>query len=901
MPPPVTGPPHDGSVTRSSSLALPRFDEPEPAGGLPIVASLVPLVVAAAIWWWTRSPFALLFAVMSPLAAIGSLVDRRVRRRRERRRALARYRERLQRLGVRIQEAQRAERERTVAGSVDPWRIRAGAALPTVSGLVWGSAVVPSGIDVEDPDDPPPGEVSAEAAALAARAGRMRAPLVTEPVHDIAIAGPLPIALPVARWLAVQLALSHPGGLTAGPPGSGILVGHDPPEGPDDVRIRHVEEGIAIAADAVLRLGDGVRPASLELRGRAVEATDLEPGMLSTGAALAALDVVREQIAAEPPTEVTAGELAELPDRAGVLAAPIGRTASGPIWLDLVRDGPHAVIGGTTGSGKSELLVGWVLAMAERHPPHRVGFLLIDFKGASAFAPLRDLPHVVGVVSDLDGPVARRAAESLRSELHRRERLFADAGARDIEHAPDLARLVVVVDEYAALVAEHPELHELIGDLASRGRSLGIHLILCSQRPGVMRDAVLANSLVRIALRVNNRADSIALVGTDAAARSGSAPPGRGLVALDGADPVAVQFARTDAADVARALALHRGASSPSRPWAEPLPDLVTRAELPPGGDGAAFGLVDLPEQQRLSTARYVPDRDGSLLVVGGRGAGTTTALAALAAGLKPRIVVVPVDLPDAWSTLRSVLDAEQPDATVLVVDDVDRLIDRADEDTRAGLLRLLAGIERELAVRGGGVILGASRAPSAATALLSRMDSRLLLRLPDREQHLMAGGAAAEWDPRRPPGRGVWHGREVQVANGESLPEPRILAVPAIELRPGESVALATGNVESVAARLTGSGIRVLRVADAAGPGDGAVILGDPDEWVDGWAALETARRTMPFLVHATPASELRSLGRVRADPPPLDPRGHEAWLLRGRVPERVRLPWLAAASARP
>ena len=127
-------------------------------------------------------------------------------------------------------------------------------------------------------------------------------------------------------------------------------------------------------------------------------------------------------------------------------------------------------------------------AIAERYGPDRVGFLLVDFKGASAFSPLRELPHVVGIVSDLDTAVSRRATQSLRSELLRRERLLADAGAKDVDKLPGVARLVVVVDEYAALVAEHPELHELVGDLASRGRSLGIHLILCSQRPGgVMR------------------------------------------------------------------------------------------------------------------------------------------------------------------------------------------------------------------------------------------------------------------------------------------------------------------------------------------------------------------------------------------------------------------------------
>src|SRR5690606_23108114 len=103
------------------------------------------------------------------------------------------------------------------------------------------------------------------------------------------------------------------------------------------------------------------------------------------------------------------------------LAVPVGVAAHGPAFVDLVADGPHALVAGTTGSGKSELLVSWVLALAGRIPPDRVSFLLVDFKGGSAFAPLAQLPHVVGVVSDLDPASARRAVESLRAELRRRE------------------------------------------------------------------------------------------------------------------------------------------------------------------------------------------------------------------------------------------------------------------------------------------------------------------------------------------------------------------------------------------------------------------------------------------------------------------------------------------------
>ena len=168
------------------------------------------------------------------------------------------------------------------------------------------------------------------------------------------------------------------------------------------------------------------------------------------------------------------------------------RASSSSTWS---RDGPHAVVAGTTGAGKSELLVSWVLAMAARHPPSAVTFLLVDFKGGAAFAPLARLPHVSAPSAIWTRVAAARAIESLRAELRRRERVLAECGARSIDElvAPASsaqAALVIVVDEFAAVVSDQPELHELFADLAARGRSLGLHLILCTQRPsGVVRDA----------------------------------------------------------------------------------------------------------------------------------------------------------------------------------------------------------------------------------------------------------------------------------------------------------------------------------------------------------------------------------------------------------------------------
>ncbi len=109
-----------------------------------------------------------------------------------------------------------------------------------------------------------------------------------------------------------------------------------------------------------------------------------------------------------------------------------GAGPDGPIACDLERDGPHALVAGTTGSGKSALLEALVVGLALRLPPTRVAFILIDFKGGAAFAPLADLPHVAAIVTDLDDGIAERAVEALGGELRRREELLHAEGAPDL-------------------------------------------------------------------------------------------------------------------------------------------------------------------------------------------------------------------------------------------------------------------------------------------------------------------------------------------------------------------------------------------------------------------------------------------------------------------------------------
>ncbi|RXZ40937.1 FtsK/SpoIIIE domain-containing protein, partial [Agromyces binzhouensis] len=334
---------------------------------------------------------------------------------------------------------------------------------------------------------------------------------------------------------------------------------------------------IAIASD-VASLPPGLRTvvhvttprhALVQVTGAAPRA--VAPELLSVAEARSAADrlarvATRAGIASGSPVlpdSVGLGDLLPDPDPTAdrsSLAATVGVGFGGPLVIDLVA-GPHALVAGTSGSGKSELLVAWIAAMAARHAPDRVAFLLVDFKGGASFEPVRGLPHVTGLVTDLDEDEAARAVESIRAELRHRERVLAAAGVRSIVELPadaDLPRLVVVIDEFQAMIERFGELGAVMADVAARGRSLGVHLVLAAQRPnGVVREQVSANCGIRVSLRVLERADSVAVLGVDRAARLDPARPGRALVDAGDARVVEFQSALADREAIARIAARH--------------------------------------------------------------------------------------------------------------------------------------------------------------------------------------------------------------------------------------------------------------------------------------------------------------------------------------------------------
>ena len=232
----------------------------------------------------------------------------------------------------------------------------------------------------------------------------------------------------------------------------------------------------------------------------------------------------------------------------------IGISGEGPVEVDLVSDGPHLLVAGTTGAGKSEFLRTLVGGLAASASPDHVAFLLIDFKGGSAFDCLADLPHTVGLVTDLSPEETQRTLRCLEAELKTRERRLRRYGAGDlVEYRTGMSmndgripipRLVVVIDEFATLARELPGVLDSLVSIAQRGRSLGVHLVLATQRPaGSVSDQIRANVALRVALRLQDTSDSIDVIDRPDAARLPRDVPGRAIIRFGPDECFTVQVA----------------------------------------------------------------------------------------------------------------------------------------------------------------------------------------------------------------------------------------------------------------------------------------------------------------------------------------------------------------------
>lgn len=215
------------------------------------------------------------------------------------------------------------------------------------------------------------------------------------------------------------------------------------------------------------------------------------------------------------------------------LTVPIGvKEKNELVYLDLHEDahGSHGLVAGTTGSGKSETLQTYILSAAITYHPYEIGFVIIDFKGGGMANQFENLPHLIGTITDMDGKEIDRSLLSIKAELDKRKRLFAENDVNKIDQYIELYKsgkasvplphLVIVVDEFAELKADQPEFMQELISAARIGRSLGVHLILATQKPaGQVSDQIWSNSNFKLCLKVRDDSDSMEVLKSPLAAK----------------------------------------------------------------------------------------------------------------------------------------------------------------------------------------------------------------------------------------------------------------------------------------------------------------------------------------------------------------------------------------------
>ena len=361
-------------------------------------------------------------------------------------------------------------------------------------------------------------------------------------------------------------------------------------------------------------------------------------------------------------------------DVCSALKAPLGIGMSGIVELDIsgndAADGPHGLVAGTTGSGKSETIVSYLLALTTLYSPLDLSLVIIDFKGGAMCNKFKGVPHLVGSITNLADKEIGRALKSLNAELKHRQKLLEDASNAMITHDIDnvnkytrlfkagkvkepMPHMLIVVDEFAELKGQYPEFLNQLISAARIGRSLGIHLILATQKPaGQVSDQIWSNSKFRIALKVQTEQDSKEVIKCDLASKIKEA--GRAYLAVgnnerfelfqSGYSGTAVSTAGnagniTQFSAVARHIADfcgREGISQMPKLFLEPLPECAAYLPLNTSGDAAgtvALGFYDDPENQHQEICT-VPLTRSNLLIIGSAQMGKTNLLQCILRGL---------------------------------------------------------------------------------------------------------------------------------------------------------------------------------------------------------------------------------------------------------------------------
>lgn len=375
------------------------------------------------------------------------------------------------------------------------------------------------------------------------------------------------------------------------------------------------------------------------------------------------------------------------------LAVPIGFKGKNElVQLNLHEKahGPHGLLAGTTGSGKSEFLQTYILSLAVHFHPHEVAFLLIDYKGGGMAQPFKHIPHLLGTITNIEGSknFSMRALASINSELKRRQRLFDQNVVTHIDDytrlykegkvVEPLPHLFLISDEFAELKSEEPEFIRELVSIARIGRSLGVHLILATQKPGgIIDDQIWSNARFRIALKVQDTSDSKEILKNGDAASI--TVTGRGYLqvgnnevyelfqsawsgapymeeVLEGEDEVAIvtdlglyplsgistnvkkkssgltemEAVTSKIAQITADMTIQPLAS----PWLPPLELRIEKEAYSSSRNGFPFGLIDEPEKQSQTPIAYDWTKDGNLGVFGSSGYGKSYTLLTVLLGI---------------------------------------------------------------------------------------------------------------------------------------------------------------------------------------------------------------------------------------------------------------------------
>ena len=415
--------------------------------------------------------------------------------------------------------------------------------------------------------------------------------------------------------------------------------------------------------------------------------------------------------------------------------------------INLVVEGPHAVVWGATGSGKSVTVSALIHSMAAHYSPRDLVVVLIDFKGGAGLATLAGLPHTVGVVTDLDQSRVDRALAGIHAEMLKREQLLATHGVTECAQLPpecECPRLVIVIDEAAWLLTTFPSFGQALSDVLARGRSLGIHVIMSTQRiTGVLTPAMMANISLRICARVSDASECASWMpelSPEQQTRSRHLEPGS--IFISGATRPVREY-RVDAVTPRDYSAIP---SSPWRVWAEALPERVA-------ADSACWALADDPERQRHRSLGFDQLQHGSVLILGDPRCGKTTAAHTIASGFSTALLA-PSDPFRVWQCLTSA-NAQ----SLVVLDDFDSCLNASGHEGAALLVECVETFA-------GRLVMTSSGSTRHARAL-SRLAEHLVV------MSLAKPDVAVAWDGGGvlPPGRARWGDSQIQIASDARAP----------------------------------------------------------------------------------------------------------------------------------